>query len=258
VNFLKTAQGKATAAQQHLTPDQFLENDILPGSGTNAQKILFIMSFAAIMFGCLNGAREIVKESAIYRRERTVNLGIMPYLFSKIVVLGIFSLLQSFILVALVSLKAPYQNSVLLPPFLEIYVTMALTALAGLMTGLLISAIVPNNDRAMSIVPLPLIPQVIFAGVIFSLDSPPFLQILGAFFSARWSMAAMGTTVGLHGDKLDTDKFSYVSTIFASVSGNNHTAAVEHLLLCWGALLLMIVLQGIAIACFIKRKDQRQ
>lgn len=258
INFLKTDQGKATAAAQNMTPDQFLEAEILPGSGANAQKILFIMSFAAIMFGCINGAREIVKESAIYRRERTVNLGIMPYLFSKITVLGIFSLVQSFILVALVWLKAPYKNSVLLPPFMEIYVTMALTALAGLMTGLLISAIVPNNDRAMSIVPLPLIPQVVFAGVIFSLDSPPFLQILGAVFSTRWSMAAMGTTIGLHGDKVAADKFSYVTTIFPSVNGDNHAAAVGHLLICWFALTLMIVLQGFAIAWFLKRKDHRQ
>jgi hypothetical protein len=161
-------------------------------------------------------------------------------------------------MVELVNLKSPFPNSVLLSPFLEIYVTMALTSLAGLMTGLLISAIVPNNDRAMSIIPLPLIPQVIFAGVIFSLDDPKFLQVLGAIFSARWSMAAMGTTVGLHGDKVASDSFSYVSTIFSSVSGNNHNAAVLHLLLCWGVLLLMIVIQGGGIAWFIKLKDKRQ
>ncbi|GCF09018.1 FHA domain-containing protein [Dictyobacter arantiisoli] len=257
VNFLQTDQGKAAAQAQNMTPDTFLQNSILPGSGGDAQKILFIMSFAAIMFGCINGSREIVKEAAIYRRERAVNLGIAPYLFSKIAVLGIFSLLQSLILVALVSVNAPYRHGVILPPFLEIYVTMALTALAGLMTGLLISAIVPNNDRAMSIVPLPLIPQVVFAGVIFSLDNPPILQVLGAFFSTRWSMAAMGTTIGLHGDKLGADKFSYVSTLFSSVTGNNQGAAVAHLLLSWGVLLAMILLQGAGIAWFLKRKDIR-
>ena len=112
------------------------------------------MAFASIMFGCLNGAREIVKEAPIYRRERLVNLGIMPYLFSKFIVLGAFSLVQSLILVAFVAIKAPYSHSVILRPFLEIYVTMALTGLAGLMTGLLISALVPNNDRAMSLVSL--------------------------------------------------------------------------------------------------------
>src|ERR1043166_2183052 len=99
------------------------------------------MFFAAFIFGSINGAREIVKESAIYQRERTVNLGIAPYLFSKIFVLGIFSLLQSFILVFLVNLREPLNqldgNHILFSPFVEIYISMALTALAGLMTGLL-------------------------------------------------------------------------------------------------------------------------
>ncbi len=242
-------------------PDQVLTNTIGPGSGGDAQKILFIMAFAAVMFGCINGAREIVKEAAIYQRERTVNLGIAPYLFSKIFVLGIFSLLQSFLLVFLVNLKEPLSqvHSILFSPFVEIYISMALTALAGLMTGLLISAIVPNNDRAMSLVPLPLIPQVIFAGVIFSLDKPPLLQVLGAFFSARWAMAAMGSTVGLHGDKLGADSFSYAGMLFTHVDPNaGHSAAVLHLLFCWAALVVMIVVQGIIIAWFLKRKDVRR
>lgn len=52
------------------------------------------MAFAAIMFGCINAAREVVKELSIYKRERLVNIGIIPYLFSKIVVLGVLCLLQ--------------------------------------------------------------------------------------------------------------------------------------------------------------------
>jgi ABC-type multidrug transport system ATPase subunit len=243
--------------------DQLLNQSIGPGSGGDAQKILFIMAFAAVMFGCINGAREIVKEVAIYQRERTVNLGIAPYLFSKIFILGIFSLVQSFILVFLVNLKEPLSqldgNSILFPAFIEIYISMALTALAGLMTGLLISAIVPNNDRAMSLVPLPLLPQVIFAGVIFSLDKPPFLQVLGAFFAARWSMAAMGSTVGLHGDKLGADGFSYVGMLFTKIDQNSaHAGAAFHLILCWIVLTLMIVVQGFIIAWLLKRKDVRR
>ena len=242
--------------------NKLLNQSIGDGSGGDAQKILFIMAFAAVMFGCINGAREIVKESAIYQRERTVNLGIAPYLFSKIFILGIFSLLQSFILVFLVNLKEPLKqlggNSILFPTFTEIYISMALTALAGLMTGLLISAIVPNNDRAMSLIPLPLLPQVIFAGVIFSLDQPPFLQVLGAFFAARWSMAAMGSTVGLHGDKLNADGFSYVGMLFTKIDQSSaHAGAAFHLILCWLVLALMIVVQGIIIAWLLKRKDVR-
>ncbi len=254
-DFLDSAQGQTFLQQRNQSKAQALQDFIEPGSGGDAQKILFIMAFAAVLFGCINGSREIVKEAAIYRRERSVNLGIAPYMFSKFVVLGTLCLLQSAVLVIFVDLRSPFVTHVFLPPFLEIYITMALTALAGLMTGLAISAVVPNNDRAMSLVPLALLPQVIFAGVIFSLDNPRVLQVLGAFFPSRWAMAALGTTVGLHGDKLGADSFSYVSTLFSTSS---QAEAISHLFICWGVLALMIVLLACAIGWFMKMKDVRR
>jgi ABC transporter/ABC-2 type transporter len=132
----------------------------------------------------------------------------LPYMFSKITVLGALCLLQSLVLVILVNLRAPFQHSTILPPVLEIYISLALTSLAGLMTGLALSALAPNTDRATSFIPIILIPQVIFSGIIFPLNNLG-LQLLGAFFPARWAMAAMGSTIGLHGDKLGGDIFSY-------------------------------------------------
>jgi len=58
------------------------------------------------MFGCTNAVREIVKEAPIYRREHAVNLGIVPYLFSKIAILGVLCLLQSAVLVVIVNVAA--------------------------------------------------------------------------------------------------------------------------------------------------------
>ena len=258
------SQGDLLVRQTGKTKDQLKESFIKPGDGGDAQKTLFIMAFAAVMFGGLNGAREIVKEAAIYRRERTVNLGIAPYIFSKFVVLGAFSLLQAFILVYFVNLAAPFdqlnKTAIIFKGnmFLEIYISMALTAVAGLMTGLLISAIVPNNDRAMSLVPLPLIPQVIFAGVVFNLDTTN-LQIPAAFFPARWAMAAMGSSVGLHNDQIGTDNFSNIGNLFpTTVSNPNNLDPVQHLLLSWGFLIALIVVQGFLIAWFLKKKDARK
>lgn len=255
VDLLNGPQGDAFAAQQGKSKQQILQDAIEFGSGGDAQKILFIMAFSAVMFGCINGVREIVKEEPIFRRERNVNLGIAPYMFSKMTVLGVFCLAQSFVLVFLVNLKSPFKTSIILPPFVEIYITMALTSLAGLMTGLMISALVPNSDRAMSMVPLALLPQVIFAGVIFSLDTPPFLQILGGLFPARWAMAGMGSTIGLHGDKLGADSFSYWGTLFSTYT---QAQAVFHLMLTWLILVGMIAVLGIAIAWSLKKKDVRR
>src|SRR5229473_4010013 len=257
VNFLSgTPQGRAFAAS-HGSVNQAVQLFIIPGSGGDAQKYLFIMAFAAVMFGCINGAREIVKEDPIYRRERAVNLGIAPYMFSKITVLGVLCLLQSAILVLMVNAIAPFQQGIFLPVTLEIYISMALTALAGLMLGLTVSAIVPNNDRALSFIPIILIPQVIFSGLLFKLAGPA-LQIVGGLFAARWAVAATGSSIGLHGDKLGADGFSFQGTLFPPADpATSQTTATLHLLLCWLILLAMIVILGLITAYFLKRKDVR-
>ncbi len=234
-----------------------LQDFILPGPG-DAPKILFILAFAAVMFGCINGAREIVKERAIYIRERMVNLGIVPYMFSKIAVLGVLCLLQSFVIVFLVNLVDPFQESVFLPPFIEVYITIVLTALAGMMLGLTVSAVVFNTDRATSIIPVILIPEVIFSGVLFPLTNG-FMQFLGIFFPIRWAMAALGSTVGLHSDKLGEDalygsNYTYHGLIYSTY---NKADAVTYLLFIWLALVIMIVLLGLATGFLLKKKDKR-
>src|SRR6266849_261454 len=253
VNFLQdTSEGQAIAASRGGVA-QATQAFIAPDSGGDAQTYLFIMALAAVMFGFINGASAIVKEAPIYRRERTVNLGIAPYMFSKIFILGTLCLLQSAILVLVVNAVAPIQQGIILPAPLEVYITMALTALAGLMIGLTVSAIAPNNDRAVSSIPIILIPQVIFSGLLFNLNGP-VLQTIGALFAARWAMAASGSSVGIHGDKLGTDDFSFQGRLFSTFT---QAQATFHLLLCWFALVAMIVLLGIATAYFLKRKDIR-
>jgi ABC-type multidrug transport system ATPase subunit/pSer/pThr/pTyr-binding forkhead associated (FHA) protein len=256
LNALNTPVGKAFKMRQFPGKSdlQIVQDSISPGSGVSSQEILLIIVLAAVMSGCTNGAREIVKEMPIYRRERTVNLGIIPYMLSKISVLGLLCLLQSLILVLLVSAKTPFTHSILLPPFLEIYISTALASLSGLMIGLTISAVVPNSDRALSFVPIVLVPQIIFSNVLFSLDKPPILQFLGGIFPARWAMAATGSTVGLHGDKLRTDGFSYRGTLLSLYS---QSEAVFHLLLCWALLVLIIVVLGVTIGVLLKKKDIR-
>ncbi|TMB75298.1 MAG: FHA domain-containing protein [Chloroflexi bacterium] len=210
-----------------------------------AEQVLFIMSFVAVLLGCNNSAREIVKEIQIYRRERMVNLGIMPYLFSKVLVLGILCLLQCAILVIAVNVISPFPRTVLMPPPLEIYVSLSLTSLVGLMIGLMISSVTANSDQANSIIPVILIFQILFSGVIFKLAG--FGEVFGGLFAMRWSMIAMGSSVGLTAVPMGYDpqdsSFPYV-----------HDAS--HVLGAWFALLVMIVIFGALTAYFLKRKDR--
>ena len=116
------------------------------------------------------------------------------------------------------------------------------------MIGLVISAIVPNSDLAMSFLPLLLLPQVVFSRTLFPLNSPA-LQIIGMLFPVCWSIAALGSTVGIHadkmfgpsepGDKLFDNDYSYHGTLFSLYSQVN---ATWHLIYMWGALAIIIVL----------------
>lgn len=250
-------QGRAYARQRGGT-DKALQDFITPGLGADAQKVLFITAFAVVMFGCINSAREIVKESSIYRRERSINLGIVPYMFSKITVLGVLCLFQTALLVFMVNLVDPFHDGIFLPAIWEVYITLSLTALVSLMIGLTVSAIVPNNDWAMSFVPLLLIPQVIFSGTIFPLKDW-FTQIIAATCVARWAMIALGSSVGLHSDKLGGDKafgndYTYHGLLYSTYSRAN---AETHLLLLWFALVLFFVLLCCITGFFLKRKDAR-
>src|SRR5204863_1001160 len=49
VNAIHTPQGAQFIASKGLIPDKALDQSIAPGSGGDAQKILFIMAFAAVM-----------------------------------------------------------------------------------------------------------------------------------------------------------------------------------------------------------------
>ncbi len=235
-----------------------LQDFVTTGNGINAQRALFIIAFVAVLFGCINGTREVVKEASIYQRERTVNLGIVPYIISKILVLGLFAVFQSAALLLIVQVFEPLHQGILLNPILETYITLLLTAFAGLMIGLTASAFAENEDSANSLLPFLLIPQVVFAGVEIPLKDP-ILQSIGVIFPTRWAMAALGSTLGLHGDHLGNDKLfgdslTYHSTLYSIFT---HSEAAQRLVLSWGALGVIIIVLAIAMGIALKRKDIR-
>lgn len=162
-----------------------------------ARAVMFMLAMVAVWFGIINAAREITKEATIYRRERLANLRIGPYLFSKVVVLTGLILIQSIMLLAIVGWKVHLpQAGVFTSAGIELFLTTFLAGLAGLAMGLLISTIAATPDRAISIVPLALIPQIILSGVIFTLEG--HAKLLSWLAVGRWAMDAYGTVINLN------------------------------------------------------------
>ncbi len=149
--------------------------------------VYFMISLIAVWFGTSVAAREIIRERAIFKRERMVNLGLLPYLFSKLFVLGfivgiqcllVFVPLKFFDLIGLMPMPGLFGG---IPQFW----VMLLTAGVGIALGLLVSALVKTSEMATSLVPLILIPQILFGGLV---SVPQGLnKVAGLAMPATWS-----------------------------------------------------------------------
>ncbi|NVB85088.1 MAG: ATP-binding cassette domain-containing protein [Kofleriaceae bacterium] len=136
-----------------------------------AKKLVFMLALTGVWFGVINSAREICKEAAVLRRERLAGLSPGAYLASKLVVLTLLVLVQSALLAGVLALGlAMPAHGIVLPALVELYVTIVLCGIAGVALGLALSAIATTPDKAMSLIPLVLVPQVLFAGLMFQLS----------------------------------------------------------------------------------------
>jgi hypothetical protein len=167
--------------------------------------LLFILAVSVLWFGCNNAAKEIIKEAAVYGRERAVNLGLLPYLGSKFLVLGALSAVQTAMFLAVV-----YGTLALLHRFLghdmphpayclaylPQYGVLTLLALTGVALGLLLSACVSSPDRASTLLPYVLIPQIILGGGVIPIRSGLLYAVAFVASPVYWAFRAIHRGAG--------------------------------------------------------------
>ncbi len=155
--------------------------------------ILFLLGVYGVMVGGLSQMREIVKEADIYRRERLINLRILPYVGSKIWVAGLLSLYQAaaYSLIQYAAFDMPGG----LVEFGLFYVTLALVSMAGMMLGLFASSLAPNANAAPLLVILMILPQIVLGGALI-----PLPQAVSAPTSTRWAMQSLISITGVGSD----------------------------------------------------------
>ncbi|HXV97625.1 MAG TPA: ABC transporter permease, partial [Anaerolineae bacterium] len=161
-----------------------------------AQELLFIIALSANLLGVFAASFEIIKEEAIYRRERMINLRVRPYFASKFMILGAFMLLQCLLLLLVLAFKVDFPSSgaIIWAP-LEYYFTLVFTALASVALGLFISALASSRDTVIYLVLIVLFLQIVFSGAIFEL--PLLTQPLSYLTITRWSLEALGASTNM-------------------------------------------------------------
>ncbi len=167
------------------------------GNPPQAIQALFLAVITVIWFGSIDAAREIVKEQAVFQREAAIGMRLSAYLSSKLVVLfglvTVQTLLYGGLLFAFRPLDEPAAG------WLGVFAILLVTGFTAVSMGLLISALVSSEDQAMSVIPLAVIPQLLFAGTIVPLAQmpEPAHSLSNAIFS-QWSLASIGETVDMN------------------------------------------------------------
>ncbi|MBO4819905.1 MAG: ATP-binding cassette domain-containing protein [Prevotella sp.] len=160
----------------------------------NLVSYFFMAVIVATFIGMSGSAEEIIKDRALLKRERFLNLSYGSYIWSKIVFMAGVSLIQTllFILVG---------NTIMgLGLFWQWWLILFVTAFLANLTGLLLSQCLNSVVAIYICIPLLLIPQILLCGLVVSFtDLTPKsktgnVPLVGDLIPSRWSYEALAVT----------------------------------------------------------------
>lgn len=164
----------------------------------NAETTLLFLALIAVLGGAAGSVRELIKERAMYVRERTAGLSAGAYLLSKVAVLGLIAGLQAavLVLIGVSGVPLPRHGAYLPSPLAEILLAVVVLAIASMTLGLAVSAFVDSSEKTMQALVLIAIVQVMLSGGVLALGAG--LKQFAYLAPARWGFGATASTVDLN------------------------------------------------------------
>ena len=154
----------------------------------------FLMSIIVALFiGLSISGEEIIKDRRILQRERFLNLSKTSYLTSKVIILFGISAIQTFTFAVVGNLLLGFQGMLF-----SFWFVLFSSACVGNLIGLIISSAFNSVITIYIMVPIILIPQLMFNGVAIEFDklnpkisSSARVPILGELMTSRWAFEAI-------------------------------------------------------------------
>jgi ABC-type multidrug transport system ATPase subunit len=222
----------------------------VPVPNSTATTVLLILAVGACFAGAANSVRELIKERVIYERERATGLSRSAYLMSKVVVLGLITLLQGLMigLIGFAGREIPAEGLILGSGTLfELCLPVMALGFTSMMFGLVISSLVKTAEKTMPLLVMFAIVQVVFTGCLFILHGTVGVDEFSYLMPSRWAVAAAGTTLDFNHIAPNTDDPAGTDPLW------NHEASA------WGidmaALIALGVVCGILVARFLRRHE---
>ena len=215
------------------------------------KSLLFALSCSAFWIGMLNAIQEICKERTILKREYMTGLSLRAYVSSKLLVLGVLCVIQSALIASVFSLMIGLpEEGILTQPWVELWITTFLTAIASAAMGLFVSSLFTNADRAMTVAPILLLPQILFSGLIFKLSG--VTEMISWFAICRWSMEGYGTTANLNSLPL---RLQQEGIMIPHDAESFFEFTVPHILMDWGILVVFTIVFVVLAKVILTRSE---
>jgi len=197
-------------------------NEYVFSNNDNIPSYLFMSVVATLFLGLTISAEDIIRDRKVRQRERFLNLSYFSYINSKVLVLIIFSAIQSLLFV-LVGNSILEIKGMIFSHWLILFST----AVCANLIGLNISAALNSVVAIYVMIPLILVPQLLFSGVIVSysklhknISNPEYVPFVGDIMLSRWSYEALCvyqyTANGFEREFYSFDKELSTDTYYAS------------------------------------------
>ena len=185
----------------------------------NLVSYFFMAVIVATFTGMSGSAEEIIKDRALLKRERFLNLSYGSYIWSKMVYMAGVSLIQTLLFIVIGNAIMGVHGL-----FWTWWIVLFATALLASLTGLLLSQCLNSVVAIYISIPLLLIPQILLCGLVVSFTdlSPKSttgnVPLIGDIIPSRWSYEALAVTSFTDNEYeamfFDTDREKYETQFY--------------------------------------------
>lgn len=152
---------------------------------------MFVLVLSCLWFGASASVRELISDRLIWKREARIGVSAAAYVTSKVLVMGTLTALQCATLATICFYALPLNGTYgySLPGLIGVC---ALTGWSGMGIGLFIGARSTSSQAAVGSLPLVLIPQILFGGLIVRVDemTEPLAEVLSSLMIVRYAFEA--------------------------------------------------------------------
>lgn len=204
----------------------------------------FAIVCAGIWIGLFNSIRTICREREIIRKEHRTGLHMSAYAAAHWLHEAGICLVEAVVvtlIVRVMNFTHFIKHGIILLPSIDLGITIFLVLLSADALGLLISAVVKDENTAMTVMPFALLIEFAMSGMIFDLEGIPVY--VSTLTISRWGLDAICTVA-------DVNSMSYFaySQIYQPTPGT--------LLPYWMLLLVFAVIYGILTAAALEFIDK--